>query len=58
MITKRTFGYPVIQQGLILAKNHMVTKRRKSSDSDFAKSYSSKKSYGNKTIYPTLPASS
>lgn len=26
MITKRTFGYPVIQQGLILAKNHMVTK--------------------------------
>ena len=27
MITKRTFGYPVIQQGLILAKNHMVTKR-------------------------------
>ena len=49
MITKRTFGYPVIQQGLILAKNHMVTKPYIPHYLHHRKSYSSKKSYGNKT---------
>ena len=38
-------------KSLILAKNHMVTKQKFIRIKRKAKSYSSKKSYGNKTRY-------
>ena len=37
--------------GLILAKNHMVTKQHKKPEKVYLQSYSSKKSYGNKTRF-------
>ena len=49
MVTKHgTYRY-VVRHSLILAKNHMVTKHTIMCTWSYQQSYSSKKSYGNKT---------
>ena len=48
MVTKRMTDVMLSILSLILAKNHMVTKRANKTVVD-SMSYSSKKSYGNKT---------
>ena len=50
MVTKPSTYIPSALPGLILAKNHMVTKLPPNTTYGVMKSYSSKKSYGNKTI--------
>ena len=60
MVTKRTLMKRALRICLILAKNHMVTKQRylqqnshetfEDTTNETIKSYSSKKSYGNKTF--------
>ena len=49
MVTKHLSWFCTPYSSLILAKNHMVTKPTNTQFPSKSKSYSSKKSYGNKT---------
>ena len=49
MVTKLALARRLHLSCLILAKNHMVTKRTSENEMEMSLSYSSKKSYGNKT---------